>query len=110
MLPTRISGDRRSRRRYPFHLYLHFKIIKNRLVTHTGTGKMLNMSSSGIAFTCDETFRLGMSINLYISWPALLNGKTPIMLFVEGRVVRIEGQVAAVEIGRYEFRTQKQKD
>jgi hypothetical protein len=66
------------------------------------------MSSKGLAFTSAETFRLGMSINLFISWPILLDGKTPIMLVAEGGVVRSDRQVTAVKMVRYEFRTQKQ--
>jgi hypothetical protein len=91
-------------------LPLHFQIIENCLVTCAGTGKVLDISSKGIAFACDQSFNPHMSVHLYISWPVLLNGETRIMLVVEGRVVRVEGHFAAVEIGRYEFHTQKQKD
>jgi hypothetical protein len=108
MLPTRIAGDRRSKRRYPIRLRLHFKAIKRGVVTSAGTGEVIDMSSNGIAFRADETLRVGTTTNLYISWPIPLEGKTPIVLFGEGRAVRGEGQVTAVAIGRYEFRTQKQ--
>jgi hypothetical protein len=65
MLPTKKSRDRRSRRRYPIHLPVHFKVIERDRLISAGTGNVLNMSSNGIAFRADETFRLGMSLNLY---------------------------------------------
>jgi len=66
------------------------------------------MSSRGVAFRTDETLPVGTVINLYISWPIALAGRTAIMLFAEGEVVRKEGRVAGVKISRHEFRTQKQ--
>ena len=107
MLPTEISGDRRSRRRYSIHLPLHFAVIGKRRFASAGTGNVLNLSSKGIAFTSDETFSRGTLMELSISWPARLYGKTPIKLVVEGRVVRSDGQVTAVAILRHEFRTKR---
>lgn len=103
MLPTKISRDRRSRRRYPIHLPVHFKVIKNRLVTCAGTGKVINMSSGAIAFRSNETFHVGTLMQLSISWFVLLDDKIPIKLVAEGRVLRSDGQVAAVEIFRHDF-------
>lgn len=101
------SVDKRSTCRYPIHLPLHFQIIKNCLVTCSGTGKLLDISSKGIAFTCDQFFNPGMSIQLCISWPVLLHGQTPIMLVAKDKVVRRDVQVTAVKISQYEFHTQK---
>jgi len=102
-----ISGDRRSRRRYSIHLPLHFAVIGKRRFASAGTGNVLNLSSKGIAFTSDETFSRGTLMELSISWPIRLYGKTPIKLVVEGRVVRSDGQVTAVAILRHEFRTKR---
>ena len=105
--PTTISEDRRSRRRYPIRLSLQFTATKIRSVTIAGTGSVLDLSSRGIAFTTEKTLHPHMRITLFISWPVLLEGETRIMLVANGTIVRTMGQVAAVKVSRYEFRTQK---
>ena len=73
----------------------------------SGTGNLFNVSSGGAAFTCSQRFAFGTTVELAISWPALLHGVTHIKLVITGAVVRSEGDVTALEIARYEFRTQK---
>ncbi len=107
MPAVEISGERRSRRRYSVDLPLRFKEVKKRVVISTGTGRAVNMSSKGIAFTANKSFESGAILELKISWPTLLHGKTPINLIVKGKVVRSDGQLAAVQITKYEFRTQR---
>jgi hypothetical protein len=77
------------------------------LVIVSGTGNLLNVSSRGAAFTCNERFAFGTTVELAISWPALLHGVTHINLVITGTVIRSVGDVTALEIARYEFRTQK---
>jgi PilZ domain-containing protein len=101
-----ISGDRRSRRRYPTDLAVQYKVMKNYLVVGTGNGKTLSMSSKGIAFTANETFKVGSHLELSVSWPVLLNGSCGMKLVVEGKVVRSNGESTAIRMDRYEFRTQ----
>ena len=81
--------------------------MKGDVVTNAGIGTVLNMSTKGIAFTSDATFHAGMSVTLSISWPVLLDGQTRIMLVVDGKVVRREGHVTAVQIVRHAFHTKK---
>jgi hypothetical protein len=71
-----------------------------------GTGKTVNMSSSGVQFTTDHPLSFGDRLELFINWPAKLDHKCPLTLVVTGQVVRCGNGTAAIAIGRYEFRTQ----
>ena len=104
--PSEISDDRRTRRRYPLDLAVQFKVMKNYLVTHTGAGRTLNLSSKGIAFQSTEMLKPGAYVEVSVSWPVLLNQSCPMKLVVSGRVVRSNGDSIAICMDRYEFRTQ----
>jgi hypothetical protein len=66
----------------------------------------LNISSSGVWFNADTALPMGVPIELAISWPALLNDYCPMKLMIFGCVVRSTDSGAAINIERYEFRTQ----
>ena len=103
--PTEVSQDRRSKRRYPIELPVHYKIVKNYLVLGTGTGTSIDLSSGGIAFTTDAPLRVGSYLELSISWPVLLNQCCALKLVAFGRVVRSDEKRTALSLDRYEFRT-----
>jgi hypothetical protein len=103
--PKEFSQDRRSKRRYPIELPVHYKIVKNYLVMGTGTGSSIDLSSGGIAFTSDTPLRVGSYLELSISWPVLLNQTCALKLVASGRVVRSEQNRTAISLDRYEFRT-----
>ena len=102
---TAISDDRRSRRRYPMELPMQYKVMRDRLVSGSGTGKVLNMSSKGIAFESSQTLEPGAFVELSVKWPVLLNRCCPLKLVASGRVVRSDAHAAVVNMERYEFRT-----
>src|SRR6266536_3271302 len=101
-----ISDDRRVKRRYPINLPVQYKIMKNYLVTGTGTGSSLDLSSGGISFSSTEPLRVGSYLELSVSWPVLLNQSCPLKLVASGRVVRSDYNCTAIRLDRYEFRTQ----
>jgi hypothetical protein len=101
--------DRRSGRRYALSLPLTFKVFRRRLLILCGTGKLHDISSRGAAFTNEYSLALGTSVELSVAWPALLYGVTNMKLVISGTVVRSCGGVTALEIDRYEFRTQKRQ-
>jgi hypothetical protein len=70
-----------------------------------GTGKTLNISSSGVLFTTGHMLLPGRRMELSISWPVQLNNQCALKLVARGRVVRFERGRAAIEIQQYEFRT-----
>ena len=100
-----ISDDRRSKRRYPISLPVHYKIMKNYLVTGTGSGNSLDLSSNGISFSGGDPLRIGSYLELSVSWPVLLNQSCPLKLVASGRVVRSDRNCTAIRLDRYEFRT-----
>ena len=101
-----ISGNQRSRQRFPIDLPLQYKIVRDYRVIGTGTGKTVDMSSGGIAFATNETLKIGAHVELSICWPVLLDGSCPMKLVAEGRVLRSDALLTAVRVDRYEFRTQ----
>jgi hypothetical protein len=104
---TQISGDRRSKKRYALDLALTYRVLRKYRVIATGSGRTSNMSSSGLAFVTNETFRVATYVELSISWPVLLNDNCLLKLVVEGTVVRGGGRSTAMRVKRHEFRTQK---
>jgi hypothetical protein len=102
-----ISGDRRSKKRYVLDLALTYRIRQQYRVIATGSGRTSNMSSSGLAFTTNETFNLATYVEVSICWPVLLYDNCLLKLVVEGTVVRSGGTSTAIRIKRHEFRTQR---
>src|ERR1051325_8248783 len=101
----KIHGDRRYDRRYGLGLELRWKLVRRRKVLEFGTGKTVDLSSSGIRFDAGRQLPLGLNVELSIAWPALLHNVAPMQLFATGRIVRVDGAQAAIHIVQHEFRT-----
>jgi len=99
--------ERRLSTRFPLQQELSYRVLNGRNGTVAGTGRTLDMSSSGILFTTAERLQLGGSVEVSINWPAQLGGKCPLKLVAIGTVVRSAPACAAVRIERYEFRTRR---
>jgi hypothetical protein len=97
--------DRRSATRFPMDLEVRYKIAGKHTV-ELGSGRTINMASSGILFTTERTLAPGERLEVAVNWPAQLDNKCPLKLVIGGRVVRSEAMYAAITIDRYEFRTQ----
>jgi hypothetical protein len=97
--------DRRETNRFPVTENVKYTVIHSKSVKTSGSGKTLNFGSGGLLFTTEDRLPLGRAVELSVSWPALLGGKCPLQFVATGRVVRSEGNRAAVKIERYEFRT-----
>jgi hypothetical protein len=97
--------DRRGAKRMSIERDVQYRLINRRDGECEGSGQTLNMSSSGVLFTTEETLLPGRRMELAISWPAHLDNKCALKLVARGRVVRFEGKAAALEIMQHEFRT-----
>jgi hypothetical protein len=104
---TEIPGDRRMNRRYTISLPVRIKTTK--IASDLAIGRILNMSSGGIAFTSDVAFSVGASIELAIIWPIPLHDNVPVQLVVRGSVIRTDEQITAVDIVNYQFRTRRRQ-
>jgi hypothetical protein len=103
---TKISGDRRNRRRYDIDLPVQYKARHSPQVSWTGSGRTINVSGGGIACEVNEVLPPGSAIELSIAWPVLLDGTCRLKLVATGKVVRSYRNFAAVRMERYEFHTQ----
>ncbi|HVX66394.1 MAG TPA: PilZ domain-containing protein [Bryobacteraceae bacterium] len=99
------NADRRSAVRFPIEQEVRYKVF-NRNTIEVGSGKTINMSSNGVLFTTERALNTGERLEVAVNWPAQLDNKCPLKLVTTGRVVRSEGDRAAIAIERYEFRTQ----
>ncbi len=100
------ASDRRASDRFPIEREVRYKVLSKRSADEAGSGRTVNMSSSGVLFTSQHFLIPGKRVEVSISWPAQLNNTTNLKLVARGRVVRCEDGQAALEIQQYEFRTQ----
>ncbi len=98
--------ERRMKRRFHIEQEVRYKMLYGQRIAETGTGKTLNISSSGVWFTTENMLTTGMPVEVSMNWPVLLNDSCPMKLMIYGCVVRSNEKGAAVAIERYEFRTQ----
>jgi PilZ domain len=114
MRPRRRSGkrggegvggsERRRSKRFPIELDLRYKTIDLGREILMGSGKTVNVSSSGLLFTCESGIGVGRRLEVCIHWPARLNEKCSLNLIARGRVTRQAAGRIAVDIQEYEFR------
>ena len=98
--------ERRLKRRFLIDQEVRYKMLYGQRIAETGTGRTVNISSSGVWFSTETMLTSGMPIELSMNWPILLNDVCPMKLMIYGCVVRSNEKGAAVAIERYEFRTQ----
>ena len=99
------DNDRRSKHRFAIERELRFKVYESDRVVSAGLGRTVDISSAGVAFRLAGRVTQGAQVQLFISWPVLLDETCHMQLFVTGRVVRAASDHAACTIDRYEFRT-----
>jgi hypothetical protein len=101
----KISGDRRSDRRYRIELELRWKLIRRRRIRDAGVGRTIDLSSGGVLFDATRLLPEGVNVELHVSWPVLLHNVAPMQLVITGRIIRSAGTQAAVQMTQHEFRT-----
>jgi hypothetical protein len=89
---------------YPIQLDLRYKVL-NPNSTVAGTGKTLEISSTGIVFTADGPIEPGTKVELSMAWPALLDNCVALQLVSEVKITGREGQTLRANIWKYNFRT-----
>jgi PilZ domain len=108
-MSTPNNQDRRAGERMDIQQEVQFRTMNRREPGKGGSGKTVNISSSGVLFQTDDTLATGHRIELDIDWPARLNDKCALKLVARGRVVRYQKGLAALEIVQHEFRTKSSR-
>ena len=88
-------------------LEVRYSIAGRRGPVETGSGRTIDMSSSGLCFTTDRPLPIGQKLDVSIDWPARLDDDVQLQVVVSGVVVRATGAVIALRIERHEFRTRR---
>lgn len=104
-LPKPLSDDRRANTRYPLGLELRYFVLHRRRPLEVGSGRSVDISSSGLRFTAEGPLEPGLKVELAIHWPLLLEGGVPLKLVALGKVIWTHGTEAALVFEHHEFRT-----
>src|SRR4051812_31880667 len=99
--------DRRDSVRVPVNLELGYSVVGHRRPAENGSGRAINISSSGLSFIADTPLSIGQRLDVSIDWPVLLDGRVELRIVASGVVVRINGAVTAIRIERHQFRTRR---
>jgi hypothetical protein len=106
-LPNDARSERRAAARYPLDLEVRYSGSGRHGLRVTGSGRTIDLGSSGIAFTADKPLPRGLKLDLSIDWPVLLDGGVQLQLTMSGVIVRAGGTVTALRIQRHEFKTRR---
>ena len=99
-----MANERRVKSRYPLELNVRYQTLEpSGLVA--GVGQTVNLSSNGLHLACASEISEGTRIKIFIEWPSLLNGTTPLQLITVGTVVRRTPVGISITFESYQFRT-----
>jgi PilZ domain len=103
--PGQGGNERRSNTRFPLSLDLRYTIFDPSGPKTTGSGRTIDLSSSGLSFVAEGQLAVGQTLDAAIHWPVLLDSGVQLQLILTGVVVRTHGNITALRIHRHEFRT-----
>jgi hypothetical protein len=95
--------EKRLHRRFPITLDVQYKLLNRSRVKRFGSGRTINISSSGIFFESQNDLPTRGSIELILDWP--LEGVANRKLIVRGQIVRRDALGTAVKMTRHKFYT-----
>ena len=97
-------NNRRRSERFPLACPISYRTLGRTCPQAEGTGRTINVSSSGILFTTEHTLEPGERVEISLAWPAKKDHQLPLELAATAKVVRCEEGKTAVETLQYEFR------
>jgi len=99
-----MDNERRVKSRYPLELNVRYQTM-GAAGPGAGVGQTLNISSSGMLMACASNIPEGTRLKIFVEWPSLLNGTTPLQLITVGTVVRCTHIGISIVFDSYQFRT-----
>ena len=106
-LPKAAWPDRRASVRFPLTLDVRYSVSHRRAPVETGSGQIIDLSSSGLRFAAQGPLEPGLKLDVAIIWPVLLDEHVQLQLVVTGVVVWSNGTETALRIQRHDFRTRR---
>jgi hypothetical protein len=94
--------ERRSHPRYPVQLPVRFLIRSGKVISFTGEGKTVNISSTGMLFCSSKPLPDAKRVIGAVQWPATPDGKPRVLLFY-GHMVWVKGSHIGMQISHYGF-------
>jgi hypothetical protein len=102
-----LSAERRGSIRFALNLEVNYAASDRQVPAKRGTGRTIDLSSSGLSFRAEKPLPIGQKLKVSIDWPVLLDGATKLQLAVSGVVVRTNGTAVGLQIERHQFRTRR---
>ena len=102
-----LDPERRRSIRFPVNLEVQYSVVGHPGPAENGSGRTIDISSSGLSFTADRPLSIGQKLELSIDWPVPLDGGIQLQIVTSGVVVRTDGAVTALRMGRHAFRTRR---
>jgi hypothetical protein len=106
-IPKAASQERRAATRFALSLDVSYTVVDRRAIVRTGSGRTIDLSSSGLSFTTSQPPLPGQKLEMSIDWPVLLDGAIRLQLVISGVVVRTTKAAAVLQIQKHEFRTRR---
>lgn len=110
MAPHYRPAERRRSPRFAVQEQLCYSIVEGQNIIAVGTGVTTDLSSSGVAFTTQQSLKPGTFVELSIKWPNKAGGVPTILVGISGRIVRADAGIAACAISQYEYRIQNEAE
>jgi PilZ domain len=106
-----VPAERRSKVRYPLDLSVRFRYFSGGSLLF-GVGRTADVSSSGVLVLSPRVLSpnelsVGVTVEMNIEWPPLLDGRISLQLFAVGWVVRRRPFDFAASFSRHQLRTVK---
>jgi hypothetical protein len=106
-LPKEPGPDRRASVRFPLTLDVRYSVWHRRAPLETGSGQIIDLSSSGLRFAAQGPLEPGLKLDVAVNWPVLLDGRVQLQLILTGTVVWSSETEIALRIQRHDFRTRR---
>jgi PilZ domain len=106
-LPMEPRPDRRDSVRFPLPLTVRYSASHRRALVETGSGQIIDLSSSGLRIAGHGPLKAGLKLDVAINWPVLLDGHVQLQLIVAGVVIWSSETEIALRFRRHDFRTRR---
>ena len=102
---THHSSSKPVAREFPIALDMQYQILGNEVPRVQGTGRTLWISSHQIIFEGDTRLASGTDLEITIAWPARLDERVGLQLWIRAHVLHTLSDGITAEIRKYQFRT-----